>query len=152
MVSIEVATRSRVEMVNITPRIQDAVTSTGVSTGVCFIHVPHTTAGVTVNEAFDPDVAADVSSALSRLVPYQAGYAHSEGNADAHIKSVLVGTSQTIPVEDGRLALGRWQGVFFCEFDGPRRRQVYLTIVSDIPQPMADRPLKTDNRKPPTGG
>ncbi|MBM3323262.1 YjbQ family protein [candidate division WOR-3 bacterium] len=152
MVSIEVATRSRVEMVNITPRIQDAVTSTGVSTGVCFIHVPHTTAGVTVNEAFDPDVAADVSSALSRLVPYQAGYAHSEGNADAHIKSVLVGTSQTIPVEDGRLALGRWQGVFFCEFDGPRRRQVYLTIVSDIPQPMADRPLKTDNRNPPTGG
>lgn len=152
MVSIEVATRSRVEMVNITPRIQDAVTSTGVSTGVCFIHVPHTTAGVTVNEAFDPDAAADVSSALSRLVPYQAGYAHSEGNADAHIKSVLVGTSQTIPVEDGRLALGRWQGVFFCEFDGPRRRQVHLTIVSDIPQPMADRPLKTDNRKPPTGG
>ncbi len=148
MVSIEVTTRSRVELVNITTRIQDAVTSTGVNSGVCFIHVPHTTAAVTVNEAFDPDVATDITSALARLIPSQAGYAHAEGNSDAHIKSVLVGTSQTIPVEQGRLALGHWQGVFFCEFDGPRRRQVYLTVVSDVPESPAGQTIKTANRNP----
>jgi secondary thiamine-phosphate synthase enzyme len=133
MVSIEVTTRSRVELLNITTQVQNAVASVGVKAGICFVHVPHTTAGVTLNEAYDPDVAADIAACLARLVPHQAGYAHSEGNSDAHIKSVLVGTGLTIPVEDGKLVLGRWQGVFFCEFDGPRRRQVLIKVTSDSP-------------------
>ncbi len=152
MVSIEVATRSRVELVNITPQVQNAVAATGVVAGVCLVYVPHTTAGVTLNEAFDPDVAADTAGSLSGLVPHRAGYAHAEGNADAHIKSVLVGASLTIPVEGGRLVLGRWQGVFFCEFDGPRRRQVLVKVTGDSPVADPRSVMSPDSRKPPTGG
>lgn len=110
-----------------------AVEECGPVNGICFISVPHTTAAVTVNEGHDPDVAEDIVAALARLVPTRAGYAHAEGNADAHIKAALVGTCQAIPVVDGRLALGRWQAVFFCEFDGPRERSCHVTVIGNKP-------------------
>jgi secondary thiamine-phosphate synthase enzyme len=129
MMSFEVTTHVRTELVDITSKVQDAVAHSGVSSGICFVYVPHTTAAVTVNESHDPDVAQDITASLSKFVPHRAGYAHSEGNADAHIKSVLVGCCQPIPVDDGRLALGQWQGVFFCEFDGPRQRRVLIQVI-----------------------
>ena len=97
--------------------------------GLCLIYVPHTTAAVTINESADPDVAADILKALDRLVPWEAGYRHREGNAAAHIKSTLMGASQWVGVEGGRPVLGTWQGIFFCEFDGPRSRQVHVRYV-----------------------
>jgi secondary thiamine-phosphate synthase enzyme len=127
--SFEVRTRARCELVDVTDEVRRAVERTGVKEGICFVFVPHTTAAVTVNEAHDPDVARDVSDALSRLVPAGPGYRHREGNADAHVKAVLVGSSCRVPVADGRLLLGRWQGVFFCEFDGPRRRSVEVRVL-----------------------
>ncbi len=100
-------------------------------TGVCHIYVPHTTAGVTINENDDPDVARDIEAMLDRLVPKDGPYQHWEGNADSHIKSALTGVSQTVMIEGARLALGRWQAIFFCEFDGPRERQVRVKILPD---------------------
>lgn len=126
-----IKTRSRNEMVDITGQVESAVRKSGVVSGVCFVYVPHTTAGVTVNESYDPDVAKDISVTLSRLVPAGSGYEHTEGNADAHIKSVLVGCCQALPVENGRLMLGRWQGLFFCEFDGPRERRFLIKVIGD---------------------
>ncbi|MBM3313556.1 YjbQ family protein [candidate division WOR-3 bacterium] len=128
--SFGITTHVRTELVDITNQVQDAVVQARVRSGMCFVFVPHTTAGVTVNESYDSDVARDVTATLSKLVPHCAGYAHSEGNADAHIKSVLVGCCQAIPVEEGRLALGQWQGVLFCEFDGPRQRRVQVQLVN----------------------
>ena len=101
------------------------------TSGVCHLYVPHTTAGITINEGDDPDVARDIEAALDRMVPREAGYKHYEGNADSHIKSSLVGVSQRVLIEGGRLVLGRWQAVFFCEFDGPRAREVHLKIERD---------------------
>ncbi len=131
MLSFSVTTHRRTELIDITVLVQEAVKKSGVTSGVCFIYVPHTTAGVTVNESYDPAVAEDIITTLSRLVPADRHYHHTEGNADAHIKSVLVGCCQAIPVTDGRLALGRWQGVFFCEFDGPRERQCLVKIIAE---------------------
>lgn len=131
MISLSIATHSRTELVDITRKVQEAVQKTGVNSGMCFIYVPHTTAGVTVNESYDPDVARDITTTLSRLVPANFNYEHTEGNADAHIKSVLVSSFQAIPIENGRLALGRWQGIFFCEFDGPRERKCLVKVFSD---------------------
>jgi len=99
--------------------------------GLCQIFSPHTTAGITINEGDDPDVARDMEAAFDRLVPRDAGYKHYEGNSDSHIKATLVGNSQTVLVENGGLHLGRWQSIFFCEFDGPRNREVLLKIVAD---------------------
>jgi len=130
MTSFDVTTHVRTELTDITGKVQDAVTQSKVGSGMCFVYVPHTTAAVTVNESYDPDVAADITATLSRLVPHRAGYAHSEGNSDAHIKAAMVGCCQAIPVEQGRLALGRWQGVFFCEFDGPRQRRVHVQVLN----------------------
>jgi secondary thiamine-phosphate synthase enzyme len=130
MTSFDVTTNVRTELIDITSKVQDAVAHSGVSSGICFVSVPHTTAAVTVNESYDSDVAGDITATLSKLVAHRAGYAHSEGNSDAHIKAVLVGCCQPIPVEDGRLALGQWQGVFFCEFDGPRQRRVQVQVTS----------------------
>jgi len=129
MTSFDVTTHVRTELVDITSKVQDAVARSGVSSGICFVSVPHTTAAVTVNEHHDPDVASDITMTLSKLVPHHAGYAHAEYNSDAHIKSVLVGCCQPIPVEDGRLALGQWQGVFLCEFDGPRTRRCQVQVI-----------------------
>jgi len=125
-----VTTHVRTELVDITEKVCDVVAQSKVSSGMCFVYVPHTTAAVAVNESYDSDVARDITETLSKLVPHRAGYAHSEGNADAHIKATMVGSCQAIPVEEGRLALGRWQGVFFCEFDGPRQRRVNVQVMN----------------------
>jgi secondary thiamine-phosphate synthase enzyme len=115
-------------MVNIDRLVLEAVKASGVSEGVCTVFIPHTTAGVTINENADPDVRKDILNGLSRLVPYSGNYAHAEGNADAHIKASLVGSSVTIIISGGRLRLGTWQSVFFCEFDGPRSRKVWISV------------------------
>jgi secondary thiamine-phosphate synthase enzyme len=115
-------------MVNITQEVAAAVLESGVTRGVCRVFVPHTTAAVTINESADPDVAADILAALDGLVPWNGGYRHGEGNSAAHIKASLVGPELTLLVEDGRLVLGTWQGVFLCEFDGPRKRKVLVRV------------------------
>ncbi len=125
----DVKTHGRSEMIDITSLVQQAVDKAGVKEGTVTVWVPHTTAGVTINENADPDVVRDVLEALDRAVPWrQDFYRHDEGNSAAHVKSSLVGCSTTIPVADGRLALGTWQAVYFCEFDGPRTRKVVVTV------------------------
>ncbi len=128
---LEVRTVRRSELKDITAEIQRALDESGCVNGVCHLYVPHTTAGLTVNEGDDPAVARDIEATLDRLVPRKASYQHLEGNADAHVKSTLTGVSQNVLIENGRLALGRWQAIFFCEFDGPRRREVRVKIVPD---------------------
>ena len=130
MTSFDVTTHVRTELLDITDKVKDAVAKSKTDSGMCFVYVPHTTAAVTVNESYDSDVARDITAALSKLVPHRAEYAHSEGNSDAHIKAAMVGSCQPIPVEEGRLALGRWQGIFFCEFDGPRQRRVHIQVIN----------------------
>lgn len=129
--TIEVQTSQHAQMKKITAEVDRTVADSGCSSGVCYVYVPHTTAGVLINEGDDPDVARDVEAALERLVPESRAYRHAEGNADSHIKAALAGNSVTIFIEDGKLNLGRWQAIFFCEFDGPRRREVRLKIVPD---------------------
>jgi len=129
--TLSVKSARRTQLLNITADVQRLVAVSGVASGLCHLYVSHTTAGITINEGDDPDVARDIEATLDRLVPKDAGYKHYEGNADSHVKSSLVGVSQTVPVQNGRLALGRWQAVFFCEFDGPRTREVTVKIVPD---------------------
>jgi secondary thiamine-phosphate synthase enzyme len=129
--TLEVKTAQRTQLVDITAEVTKLVADSGVRHGVCHLYVPHATAGLTVNESDDPDVARDIQTTLDRLVPKAGPYQHWEGNADSHIKSTLTGVSQTIPIEEARLMLGRWQGIFFCEFDGPRNRQVCVKIIPD---------------------
>ena len=131
MVKISITTSRRTELVPVSPAVQAALAGLPAWDGLLHVHSPHTTAGVTVNEQADPDVAADVEKALSKLVPLSAGYAHAEGNSAAHIQTALVGTSTWVPVRRGRLALGTWQGIFLCEFDGPRTRELWLTPVKE---------------------
>lgn len=126
--SFEVRTTSRVQFLDITSAVQREVNASGVTEGVCWVYVPHTTAGVTINENADPSVVEDIIRTLERLVPRRGEYRHAEGNSDAHIKASLMGFSQAIPVRGGKLALGTWQGIFLCEFDGPRRRKVSVTV------------------------
>jgi secondary thiamine-phosphate synthase enzyme len=127
-----VKTRSRVEMVDVTASIQKAIAASGVKEGICVAYVPHTTAGMTINEGADPAVCDDILRKLQELVPPGDGYRHMEGNADSHIKATLVGSSVTILVENGRGVLGTWQKVFFCEFDGPRNRRFSTRVVGAI--------------------
>src|SRR5689334_3640886 len=127
-VSFEVATSRRSELLDITERVAEAVARSGVSDGFCHVFIPHTTAGVTVNEGADPDVAADIESHLGELVPKEAAFEHSEGNSDSHIKTVLTGPSCAVPVRGGKLGLGRWQAIFLCEWDGPRTRKVDVGV------------------------
>ncbi len=129
---INVKSRVRNEFIDITDKIQEAVREEGVASGICYIFVPHTTAGVTINEGADTSVQRDIQIALSRLVPVEADYAHREGNADAHIKSTLVGTSTVVFVDDGKLILGTWQAIYFCEFDGPRHRRVAVKVIKTV--------------------
>jgi secondary thiamine-phosphate synthase enzyme len=131
LLGLRVDTRARTELKDITADVARLVAEAGVESGICFLYVPHTTAGIVINENDDPDVFADIEDTLNRLAPREASYKHWEGNADAHIKAALVGTSQTVPIEGGKLALGRWQGIFFCEFDGPRQREVKVRILRD---------------------
>ena len=128
---LEIATKSRAELVDITAAVQQAVREQGMQSGVCHVFVPHTTAGLTLNENWDPSVRADMLMALDKIVPWDDDYRHGEGNSAAHIKASLMGFSQTILVEDGRLALGSWQGIYLAEFDGPRRRRVLVKLVRD---------------------
>ena len=127
--SFSVRTRNNVEFVNITSDVTAVLTGTGMQDGLCTVFCPHTTAGITINEAADPSVVQDIIKELNEIIPLKGGYAHMEGNSAAHIKSSIVGPSVTIPVENGRLHLGTWQGIFFCEFDGPRSRKVTVSIV-----------------------
>lgn len=127
---IQVKTHCREEFINITGTIRQHIFKNGLKDGIITIFVPHTTAAVTINENADPDVTADILSKLSREIPRNDSYAHSEGNSDAHIKSSLIGSSLQILVADGNLVLGVWQGVYFCEFDGPRTRKVYLKAIA----------------------
>jgi len=125
---LSIRTHSQSELMDITPLVRDIVHKSKIESGVCYIFVPHTTAGITVNENADPSVKQDILSELDKLVPWRGDYTHLEGNAAAHIKASLLGSAEMIPVEDGDLVLGTWQGVFFAEFDGPRRREVWIKI------------------------
>ena len=127
-VTFEVRTARRAQLVDITERVAEAVEKSEVTDGLCHVFIPHTTAGVTINEGADPDVAADVASHLAELVPKEAAFEHAEGNSDSHIKTILVGPSCTAPVREGKLALGTWQAIFLCEWDGPRTRQVQVGV------------------------
>ena len=125
---IDVRTGSRAQFIDITDRISEEIGRAGVQNGTCFVFTQHTTAGLTINENADPDVVRDILAGLTRLVPPTGDYRHAEGNSDAHIKASLMGFSLMIPVIDGRLALGTWQGIYFCEFDGPRNRHVLAGV------------------------
>jgi secondary thiamine-phosphate synthase enzyme len=125
---IDVKTGSRTVFVDITGRIDDVIRKTGIQNGICYVYSEHTTAGLTINENADPDVTRDILVSLSRLVPATGDYRHAEGNSDAHLKASLMGFSLMVPVIDGRLALGTWQGIYLCEFDGPRNRHVCVGV------------------------
>ncbi len=122
----KVKSGSRTQLIDITADVQAALREAGVREGICMIYVPHTTAAVTINENADPTVKSDILKILNQVIPFEAGYSHMEGNSAAHIKSTLVGASELVAVRNGKLQLGTWQGIFFCEFDGPRRRRVHL--------------------------
>ena len=128
---LRVKTNRRTQLVDVTREIEQVVAESGTKEGVCYVYVPHTTAAVMINEHADPDVASDLEGVFDRLVPDKGPYRHAEGNTDSHAKAVMVGASQVIFVERGKLALGTWQGVFFCEFDGPRERKMWVKINAD---------------------
>jgi len=130
MILIDIPTSARTELIDVTGKVRQAIAKAGGREGLCHLYVPHTTAGITINEAADPSVAEDILMVLNRIVPWQAEYRHLEGNSPAHVKATLVGASQTVAVTRGELALGTWQGIFFCEFDGPRRRKLQLTFIA----------------------
>ncbi|MCX5702335.1 MAG: secondary thiamine-phosphate synthase enzyme YjbQ [Candidatus Omnitrophica bacterium] len=129
MERINIKTTKRTELVDITDEIQKIVSKTKVNDGTCFVFCPHTTAGLTINENADPSVRSDIINALNKLVPEGGRYSHSEGNADSHIKSSLFGSSLTVFVQNGNLAFGTWQGIYFCESDGPRSREVWVKVI-----------------------
>ena len=129
--TLTIATRSRNEFVDITSRIENVVRESGISEGICTIFVPHTTAGLTINEGADPSVQRDILTHLEKMIPHRCDYLHLEGNSDAHIKASLMGSSQTVFVEEEQLVLGTWQAIYFAEFDGPRRRKVMVRVSGD---------------------
>jgi secondary thiamine-phosphate synthase enzyme len=128
---LRVKTNSRTELVDITQGIQRLVGESGIRSGICYVYVPHTTAAVTINENSDPNVGRDILKELNKIIPFDDNYGHTEGNSAAHIKSSIIGVSRAVLVEEGRLALGTWQAVFFCEFDGPRERRVFVKVVKE---------------------
>lgn len=128
---LRVKSNSRTELVDITQAVQRLVTESGVRNGVCSIHVPHTTAAITVNENSDPNVGRDILKELNKIIPFDDNYGHTEGNSAAHIKSSIVGVFLSLLVDEGRLVLGSWQALFFCEFDGPRERRVLVKVKKD---------------------
>ncbi|MDI6763082.1 MAG: secondary thiamine-phosphate synthase enzyme YjbQ [Thermodesulfobacteriota bacterium] len=127
--TFSVKSSKQTELIDITHPVQEAVQKAGVKEGLCVIFTPHTTAAVTINENADPSVPRDILMELNKIIPFEDRYQHTEGNSSAHIKSSLIGCSRTLFIESGRLLLGTWQGIFFCEFDGPRDRQVYVKVV-----------------------
>jgi len=126
-----IKSKNRTELIDITSKIQDIVLSSGIRHGLCMLYVPHTTAAVTINESADPSVKDDILMIINTIIPWKAGYRHLEGNSPAHIKSTLFGPSELIAVENDRLILGTWQGIFFCEFDGPRTRKVHVRLIKE---------------------
>ena len=129
-VQYQIQTTKQQQFINITDKVADAVGNSNVQDGIAVIHVPHTTAGITINENADPDVVRDMISALDKTYPVHGDYRHFEGNSHAHIKASLMGSSRTVIIRDGRLLLGTWQGIYFCEFDGPRNRTFYVKVIS----------------------
>lgn len=127
--TFQIKTSGKTDFIDITRCVQETIQEMGVKEGICFIFVPHTTAAVTINENADPSVAKDIIMELNKIVSFQDRYQHLEGNSPAHIKASLLGSSQTVFIESGRLVLGTWQGIFFCEFDGPRSRTVYVRVI-----------------------
>lgn len=127
--TLSVKSRTRTEFIDITEDINRIIRESGLKNGVCYLYVPHTTAGITINEGADPSVKRDILAALNKLVPFEGDYQHLEGNSAAHIKASLIGASTTILIEDARLLTGTWQSVFFCEFDGPRHRKVFVRLI-----------------------
>jgi secondary thiamine-phosphate synthase enzyme len=128
---LDIKTNSRVEFKDVTSLVRQVLRGSDIHDGVCHIYVPHTTAAVTINEHADPDVGRDIIAGLERIVPDGAAYRHAEGNSPAHLKAALLGHAATVLVENGDLVLGTWQGIFFCEFDGPRNRKLYVKVVAD---------------------
>lgn len=129
--TLQVRSSKQTELIDITRRVTDLVQQAGVKEGLCLLYVPHTTAAITINENADPSVSRDILMELNKIVPFEDRYQHTEGNSAAHIKSSLVGCSRTLLIESGKLLLGTWQGIFFCEFDGPRSRQVYVKVIAE---------------------
>jgi secondary thiamine-phosphate synthase enzyme len=129
--TFQVKTTKQTEFVDITHSVLEVIQKTGIKEGVCIIFIPHTTAAVTINENADPSVPKDIMMELNKIVPFEDRYQHTEGNSPAHIKASIIGCSQIVFVESGKLVLGTWQGIFFCEFDGPRSRKVYVKVISD---------------------
>ena len=127
-ITLQVKTSAHTQMLDITRQIQEEVTASGVKSGICTIFIPHTTAAVTINENADPDVVRDFTMEINKIVPWEDGYHHMEGNSAAHLKSSMIGFSEQVIIEDGRLVLGVWQGIYFCEYDGPRTRKVIVKI------------------------
>ncbi|MDH3928753.1 MAG: secondary thiamine-phosphate synthase enzyme YjbQ [Deltaproteobacteria bacterium] len=126
---LSVKTSSHTELIDITSKIAKLVKESGVTEGLCMLYVPHTTGAVTINESADPSVRGDILMVLNQIIPWDADYKHMEGNSPAHVKSTLVGASELVAIENGALTLGTWQGIFFCEFDGPRTRKVHVRII-----------------------
>ena len=133
MMTLTVQSKSKTELIDITSDVRQLVKRAGVEHGLCMLYVPHTTAAVTINESADPSVRTDIMMVLNQLVPWEAAYRHMEGNSPAHVKATLVGPSELIGIEKGQLVLGTWQGIFFCEFDGPRSRRMHVKIVAERP-------------------
>jgi secondary thiamine-phosphate synthase enzyme len=131
MEALRVKTTRRTQLLDVTDAVERVVGASGVVSGICYVFVPHTTAAVMINEHADPDVASDLEGIFDRLVPHKGPYRHVEGNTDSHAKAVMVGASQVVFVEKGRLALGTWQGIFLCEFDGPRERKIWVKVMGD---------------------
>ena len=129
LIKLDVITKQHTEMQDITRLIQKAVSDSGVKDGICTVFVPHTTAAVTINENADPDVVKDFTKEINKIVPWEDGYLHMEGNSAAHLKSSMIGFSEQIIIDNGRLVLGTWQGIYFCEYEGPRHRKVYIKIL-----------------------
>ncbi|HPC79770.1 MAG TPA: secondary thiamine-phosphate synthase enzyme YjbQ [Fervidobacterium sp.] len=127
--TVQITTQKRIEFVDITNIVRQAVTESGVRDGICLVYVPHTTCGITINEHADPDVVRDIIYQLGKIVPESENYNHVEGNSDAHIKASIIGSSKNIIISDSKLMLGTWQGIFLCEFDGPRKRNLYIKIL-----------------------
>lgn len=128
---IKVVSSANSQMIEITSKVQEAVRESGINTGLCYVFVPHTTAGITINENADPDVVTDLLKETAKIVPWEDGYRHIEGNSAAHLKASMMGFTQTVFVENTRLMLGTWQGIYFCEFDGPRTRKVLVKVTKD---------------------
>jgi len=129
MEKIIIKTSKRIELIDITDKVQEIISKSKIKEGTCLLFCPHTTAGLTINENYDPSVRKDISHTLNRIVPENADYLHTEGNADSHIKSSIFGSSLIVFIETGRLSFGTWQGIFFCEGDGPRQREVWIKII-----------------------